>query len=51
MIENIEEELTATKEERDYLQNLSDQRQKKIDQQNADLDEAYGLITKMEESR
>jgi len=24
MIENIEEELTATKEERDYLQNLSD---------------------------
>jgi hypothetical protein len=43
--------LHATKEERDYLQKLSDDRQNTIDQLNSDLDEAHGLITKLEEVR
>eukprot|EP00347_Sterkiella_histriomuscorum_P002737 403366998 len=50
-IENLEEELHSTKEERDYLQKLSDERQQTIDTLNGDLDEAQALITKLEECR
>jgi hypothetical protein len=51
IIENLEEELTQTKDERDYLQRLSDERQATIEKLNIDLDEAYGVITKLEEAR
>lgn len=51
IIENLEEELQQTKDERDRLQNLSDDRQLTINKLNADLDEAYAVITKLEEAR
>lgn len=51
IIENLEEELSQTKDERDRLQHLSDERHQTITKLNADLDEAYAVITKLEEAR
>ena len=51
IIENLEEELRTVKEERDQHAGLSAERLKTIEKQTADLDEAYGLITKLEEAR
>ena len=33
------------------MQNLSDERQKNLEKLNSDLDEAHGVITKLEEAR
>lgn len=51
VIEHLEEELQSTKEEKDKLQTISDERQSQIDKLNTDLDEAYGVISKLEEAR
>jgi septal ring factor EnvC (AmiA/AmiB activator) len=47
----LEEELHQTKEERDHLQQLSNERQKTIEKLNYELDEAHAVITKLEEAR
>ena len=51
IIENIEEELQQIKDHRDRMQRLSEERQTIIDKLNLDLDEAHGIITKLEEAR
>lgn len=51
IIEHLEEELQQTKDDRDRLQHISDERQMTIQNLNVDLDEAYGVMTKLEEAR
>lgn len=43
--------MQTTKEQRDFHINQSEQRKQTVEKLTKDLDEAYGVITKLEEAR